>query len=253
MSTVAAKSIGRALAWVLVGLAAGACSQQEVQVKRPDLQNGDQKALYALGAATGRDLVVMELTPDELGYFLAGLQDQFARSAEINLADLEEHENIRRFQDERGQLVMDKYRKDSQEFLSRAGKEPGAQRTESGIVYRVVTAGEGVSPGPGDIVRVHFKGTLSDGTEFDSSTKRPEPTELELGSRVIPCWQDMLPRIKPGGKIVFVCPPEQAYDNFPPPGIPAGAALQFEIELVSVVKAPTPPAPPSAEPTPTTP
>lgn len=123
---------------------------------------------------------------------------------------------------------------DAKAYLDKAAAEPGAQRTASGLVYRQITAGNGASPKPTDIVKVNYRGTLIDGTEFDSSYKRNEPASFPL-NRVIPCWTEGVQMMKVGGKSQLVCPASIAYgDAGSPPVIPGGATLIFEVELLSI-------------------
>ena len=123
---------------------------------------------------------------------------------------------------------------DSKAFLDKAAAEPGAQRTASGLVYRVITAGTGASPKATDTVKVHYRGTLINGKEFDSSYARNEPAEFPL-NRVIPCWTEGVQKMKVGGKARLVCPANIAYgDASPTPDIPNGATLVFEIELLGI-------------------
>jgi len=119
-------------------------------------------------------------------------------------------------------------------YLDKAAKEPGAVRKSSGLVYRELRPGSGASPRLDDVVRVNYRGTLIDGTEFDSSYKRNEPAEFPL-NRVIPCWQEGVQMMKPGGKSQLVCPSEIAYGELgSPPAIPGNATLVFEIELLAI-------------------
>jgi FKBP-type peptidyl-prolyl cis-trans isomerase FkpA len=119
-------------------------------------------------------------------------------------------------------------------FLESAAREPGATRTPSGLVFRELTAGQGESPAATDTVRVHYAGTLVDGTEFDSSVKRGQPAEFPL-NQVIPCWTEGLQRMRVGGKARLVCPSSIAYGaQGRPPVIPGGATLVFEVELLGV-------------------
>jgi FKBP-type peptidyl-prolyl cis-trans isomerase FkpA len=123
---------------------------------------------------------------------------------------------------------------DSKAFLDRAAAEPGAQRTASGLVYRVITAGTGESPKATDKVRVNYRGTLTNGKEFDSSYARNEPAEFPLNG-VIPCWTEGVQMMKVGGKSQLVCPASIAYgDSGAPPDIPGGATLVFQIELLGI-------------------
>jgi FKBP-type peptidyl-prolyl cis-trans isomerase FkpA len=119
-------------------------------------------------------------------------------------------------------------------FLDKAAAEPGATKTASGLVYRELKAGTGPSPTATDTVTVHYRGTLVDGTEFDSSYKRNEPAQLPLNG-VIPCWTEGVQKMKVGGKSRLVCPSAIAYgERGSPPVIPGGAILVFEIELLGI-------------------
>jgi FKBP-type peptidyl-prolyl cis-trans isomerase FkpA len=122
----------------------------------------------------------------------------------------------------------------SKAYLEKAAAMPGATRTSSGLVYRELTPGTGASPKVTDTVKVHYRGTLVDGTEFDSSYKRNEPAQFPL-NRVIPCWTEGVQKMKVGGKSQLVCPSSIAYgDGGSPPVIPGGATLIFEIELLGI-------------------
>ena len=125
-------------------------------------------------------------------------------------------------------------------FADKAAKEPGAQKLASGLVYKDLKAGQGPTPKDTDTVKVHYRGTLIDGTEFDSSYKRNAPAEFALKG-VIPCWTEGVQKMKVGGKAKLVCPSSIAYgDNGHPPTIPGGATLVFEVELLEVKAAAAP-------------
>jgi FKBP-type peptidyl-prolyl cis-trans isomerase FkpA len=127
-----------------------------------------------------------------------------------------------------------KHADDAQAYLDKAAAEPGAVKTASGLIYTELRPGTGASPKAADTVKVNYRGTLINGTEFDSSYKRNEPAEFPL-NRVIPCWTEGVQRMKVGGKSRLVCPSSIAYgDRGAPPDIPGGATLIFEIELLSV-------------------
>jgi len=103
-----------------------------------------------------------------------------------------------------------------------------------GLTYKSVREGTGASPTATDAVKVHYRGTLMNGTEFDSSYKRNEPATFPL-NRVIPCWTQGVQRMKVGGKAELVCPPELAYGERGAGGtIPPNATLRFEIELIEI-------------------
>lgn len=115
-----------------------------------------------------------------------------------------------------------------------AAQEPGAQVTTSGMVYRSLKEGTGASPKAADKVKVHYRGTLPDGKEFDSSYKRNEAIEFPL-NRVIPCWTEGVQMMKVGGKAKLTCPPATAYGDRGAGGvIPPKATLLFEVELLAI-------------------
>jgi FKBP-type peptidyl-prolyl cis-trans isomerase FkpA len=117
---------------------------------------------------------------------------------------------------------------------AKAAKEPGAIVTPSGMVFRSLTEGKGASPKETDVVSVHYRGTLPDGKEFDSSYSRGQPTEFPL-NRVIKCWTEGVQRIKVGGKARLTCPPAIAYGQQGAGGvIPPNATLHFEVELLAI-------------------
>jgi FKBP-type peptidyl-prolyl cis-trans isomerase FkpA len=115
-----------------------------------------------------------------------------------------------------------------------AAQEPSAKVTASGMVYRSLKDGTGASPKASDTVKVHYRGTLPDGKEFDSSYKRNEAIEFPL-SRVIPCWTEGVQLMKVGGKAKLTCPPATAYGDRGAGGvIPPKATLLFEVELLAI-------------------
>lgn len=115
-----------------------------------------------------------------------------------------------------------------------SAKEEGAVVSSTGLVYRTLKDGSGASPKATDTVKVHYRGTLPDGKEFDSSYKRGEPAEFPL-NRVIPCWTEGVQRMKLGGKAKLTCPPHIAYGVRGAGGvIPPNATLLFEVELLGI-------------------
>lgn len=117
-----------------------------------------------------------------------------------------------------------------------ATQEPGAVATPSGLVYRSLKEGSGAQPKATSTVKVHYKGTFPDGREFDSSYARKEPATFPLNG-VIRCWTDGVQRMKVGGKAKLTCPPAIAYGDMGAGGvIPPNATLQFEVELLEIVR-----------------
>jgi FKBP-type peptidyl-prolyl cis-trans isomerase FkpA len=122
-------------------------------------------------------------------------------------------------------------------FAAAAASTAVAQSTttSSGLVYQSLKAGNGASPTAADVVKVHYRGTLTDGSEFDSSYKRGQPAEFPL-NRVIKCWTEGVQMMKVGGKAKLTCPPAIAYGERGTPGgpIPPNATLNFEVELLGI-------------------
>jgi FKBP-type peptidyl-prolyl cis-trans isomerase FkpA len=123
----------------------------------------------------------------------------------------------------------------AQQSLDASAKEPGAVVSPTGLVFRSLKDGTGATPKTTDTVKVHYRGTLPDGSEFDSSYKRNAAAEFPL-DRVIPCWTEGVSRMKVGGKAKLTCPPAIAYGARGTPGgpIPPNATLFFEVELLSI-------------------
>lgn len=121
-------------------------------------------------------------------------------------------------------------------YLDEAAKAKGAVKTASGAVVVTIKKGSGAAPTRSDTVKVHYTGKLIDGKVFDSSVRRGEPAVFPLGG-VIPCWTEGLQKMKVGGKARLVCPPVTAYGaGGAPPAVPPNAVLDFDVELISIVK-----------------
>lgn len=122
----------------------------------------------------------------------------------------------------------------SNPVVAASAQEPGAKLSHSGMVYRALKEGSGASPKASDRVKVHYRGTLPDGREFDSSFKRNEAIEFPL-NRVIPCWTEGVQMMKVGGSAKLTCPPATAYGERGAGGvIPPNATLLFEVELLAI-------------------
>ena len=117
-----------------------------------------------------------------------------------------------------------------------SSQEAKEEKSPSGLVYLPLKDGTGASPSATDTVKVHYRGTLTDGTEFDSSYGRGQPAEFPL-NRVIKCWTEGVQKMKVGGKAKLTCPPDIAYGNRAVGRqIPANSTLNFEIELLEIRK-----------------
>ncbi len=192
----------------------------------------DQKIIYALGVLMQRSLGQFDLSAAELEIVKRALTDA-SRGKPVIEVDAW-RPKIEPFAAARGERVAVREKAAGVAYLTKAAVQLGAVRTDSGLVYREVSPGTGPSPKASDVVRVHYRGTLINGTEFDSSYKRNEPAEFPLGE-VIGCWTEGLQRMKVGGKARLVCPSSLAYGDEGRPSIPGGAALIFEVELLAIV------------------
>jgi FKBP-type peptidyl-prolyl cis-trans isomerase FkpA len=239
----------RKIFMVALMLALAGCPKQQEGSKEgggtgANPQTDEQKTFYALGLSLGRQIQVFDMTPEELEYVKGGLTASVTNQKPV--VDIQTYgPKLSELARERSTARATKEKEKSTAFLDEKAKESGAVRTESGLIYKSTQEGTGASPGPTDVVKVHYKGTLPDGTEFDSSFKRNEPAQFPLNG-VIRCWTEGLQKMKVGGKAQLVCPSELAYGDRGTPGIPGGSALVFEVELLDVQKSETPPGMPGA-------
>ncbi|MDH4252550.1 MAG: FKBP-type peptidyl-prolyl cis-trans isomerase [Nitrospira sp.] len=199
-----------------------------------DPANDDQKTLYALGLAISQSLGSFSLSDAELDMVKNGLTDGVLKRP--HKADLQTFgPKIQQLQQSRVALVAEGEKKAGAAFLTKAASEKGATKTESGIVITTIKPGTGATPKATDTVKVHYHGTLTDGTVFDSSVKRGEPATFPL-DKVIKCWTEGVQQVKVGGKSRLVCPSNLAYgDAGSPPVIKPGSTLVFEVELLEIV------------------
>jgi len=197
-------------------------------------QTEDEKTIYALGAMLGgRFAAQLHLTPAEIEILKKGLSDTAGGGQPAFPID-NYGPKLDAFAQARAANRSAEEKTKSQAFREKAAGESGAVKTNSGLIYKTIKAGSGVSPKATDVVRVHYQGTLPDGKVFDSSIQRGQPAEFPLNG-VIPCWTEGLQKMKVGEKARLVCPSELAYgDNGQPPAIPGGATLVFEVELLGI-------------------
>jgi FKBP-type peptidyl-prolyl cis-trans isomerase FkpA len=213
-------------------------------------QNDDEKTFYALGRAMGRGPAgVFDMNEREVELVKQGLGDQLLNKP----SDIKIEEYGPKFQ----QLAMARSAKKAEKekvagaaFAEKAAKEPGAEKLPSGVIVRITQQGTGEQPKETDTVKVHYEGTLENGTVFDSSKKRGQPATFPLKG-VIPCWTEGVQKLKVGGKAVLTCPSATAYgDRGSPPTIPGGATLRFEVELLGIETGAAAPGAPAITPAP---
>lgn len=205
----------------------------------PALITDDEKTIYALGLSVYRSLAPFDLSPAELEILQRALADAAAGKPAVDLTEW--GPKIQMLARIRGTVVAEREKSAGKAYIEKAAAQPGAIKTESGLVYRELTPGSGASPKASDTVKVQYRGTLVNGTEFDSSYRRNAPAQFPLNG-VIPCWTEGVQKMKAGGKSVLVCPATLAYGDRGNSAIPGGATLIFEVELLEIVAA-TPPAP----------
>lgn len=212
-----------------------ACAQTPA-ASAPKLDTDDQKTLYALGLLLGGNIKSFALTPEELNIVKAGITDA-ATNAKPQV-DLETYgPKVNELAAKKAAAVADGEKKKGQEFADKVAAEKDAKKLPSGVIVRVITPGSGPNPTPDDTVKVNYEGKLIDGTVFDSSIKRNMPAEFPLKG-VVPCWTEALQQMNKGEKAQVVCPSAAAYGDrgAPQGGIPPGATLSFEVELLDFHK-----------------
>jgi len=198
-----------------------------------------ESASYSVGVSMGEQLRASGVTTEMLdsAQLAAGVRDAVAGKASLTDKD---RDNIRTLVNSVGEANH----RAAAKYLAENAKKPNMVTTASGLQYKVVNAGNGASPKASDEVTVNYRGTLINGTEFDSSYKRGQPATFPV-NRVIPGWTEALQLMKPGAKYQLFIPPQLAYDLRSQPPIPPGSMLIFEVELLSV-KEGAPEAPPAA-------
>jgi FKBP-type peptidyl-prolyl cis-trans isomerase FkpA len=211
------------------------------------LETEDQKTLYALGLALSRNLATFALTPAELETVEAGMSDGlFSKEKKV---DIEKYgQKIQEMAQARSKAAAEKEKEAAKPFLEKMAQEKGAKKLDSGVIYIEQKAGTGDAPKATDKVKVHYTGKLTDGTVFDSSVERGQPATFPL-NQVIKCWTDGVQQMKVGGKAKIICPADVAYgDRGAPPKIKPGSTLQFDVELLEIVKDQPAATPPGATP-----
>jgi FKBP-type peptidyl-prolyl cis-trans isomerase FkpA len=204
--------------------------------KKVSLESDDDKTFYAMGYMLGGNLQRLSLSDKELAALYKGVAA--ASKNEKSEVDMAKFQNrIQEVFKARMDKVAAKEKDAGKAFVETFVKKESATKTESGLAYKVMKEGTGATPGAEDVVEVHYHGTLTDGTVFDSSVERGKTISFPL-NRVIKGWTEGLQTMKEGGKTKFVIPADLAYGEAgAPPKIPGGATLVFEVELFKVTKA----------------
>jgi FKBP-type peptidyl-prolyl cis-trans isomerase len=213
--------------------ALGACaSHAPPPPPAPPAPPPNEHESYLFGLTYGQQMhnagITTELNVDAIG---RGIQD----GLQGKKATREDQQVVQKFVQATQAAAVEKNRAAAKDYLAKNGLQPGVVTTPSGLQYKVLTPGDDSAPAvlPSDSVTVNYRGTLIDGSEFDSSYTRGTPATFRADG-VIKGWQEALVLMKPGAKWQLVIPPELAYDARAQPGIPAGSLLIFDVELMSV-------------------
>ena len=213
-----------------------ACNGQEVKTDTPaKVETEEEKVLYALGLAIAQNSLEPfkgQFSDAEMAVVMQGFADA-VKGGEPIVSLQEFGPKINPMLQERMQKVQAQAAAEGEVFREKAAQEEGAVQTASGLIFKELTAGTGASPRATDRVKVHYHGSLIDGTVFDSSVERGEPVTFAL-DQVIKGWTEGLQMMKVGGKAKLTISPELAYGPGGRSGIPANATLIFEVELLGI-------------------
>lgn len=192
--------------------------------------------LYSLGFLLGDNLKTQLILDNETDYkaLSQGMRDSLLNKKPQT--DLEKYKPqiIQKYQDD-AKAITAKREAQQQEYLANFQKEKGVKTLDNGAMIKLSRPGKGAQPKADSTVKVHYVGTLIDGTTFDSSRERGQAFQTRL-TDVIPCWTKAVQQLKPGARATVVCPPDTAYGNRPVGRIPANSALVFDIELIELVE-----------------
>ncbi len=212
-------------------LAAGALVLTSCNKK---LESDKDKYSYALGFQFAKNIKAQNVDADEKAV-LAGIKDALSGKTS-QLTDEQIQAAMQKMYEGRQQALAaqgQENKKRGEDFLKANLEKEGVKATASGLQYKVVTEGSGAKPKETSTVSVHYRGTLLDGTEFDSSYKRNQPAEFPLKG-VIPGWTEALQLMNKGSKYELYIPSNLAYGDEGRPGIPPSSTLIFEVELLEV-------------------
>jgi len=205
---------------------------QESTAQDPAERN---KMLYSLGFLLGDNLKTQLILDNEDDYKAVsqGMRDTLLNKKPQT--DLEKYKPqiIQKYRDD-AQAIAAKREAAQQEYLANFKKEKGVKTLDNGAMIKLSKPGKGKNPKADSTVKVHYTGTLIDGTKFDSSRDRGEAFQTRL-TDVVPCWTKAVQQLKTGARATVVCPPDTAYGNRPIGPIPPNSVLVFDIELVELV------------------
>ncbi|QLY24319.1 FKBP-type peptidyl-prolyl cis-trans isomerase [Bdellovibrio sp. KM01] len=222
------------LGGLVVALAASTACTRKVK-----LDTDIKKASYAIGQQIGGNLKQQNIDFDSDALAQA-LKDASAGKNEMTKEDMQAAMmKLQEMAMKKQQEAAETNAKAGKDYLEKNKSAAGVKTTASGLQYIIEKEGTGAQPKKEDVVKVHYKGTLTNGEQFDSSYDRGQPAEFPVGG-VIPGWTEALQLMKVGSKAKLFIPPELAYGPSGRPGIPPNSVLVFEVELMDIVKAEKP-------------
>jgi len=235
----------RAMNIKVINVTIFACLVAAIGLRAEDaktFKDDKEKANYAIGMSVGSNFKQANFEYDEAA-FNRGMVDALANKPGLTMPEAQE--TIKKYQQERRAILGEKNKAQGAAFLAENKTKPDIVTLTNGLQYKIITEGNGEIPKPQDTVSVNYRGTLVDGTEFDSSAKTGKPATFRVGG-VIKGWTEALIQMKTGAKWQLFIPYDLAYGEMGrPPNIPPGATLLFDLELISI-QPPAPPAPPAA-------
>ena len=227
------------------------------QEKSPQLKDQKDKVSYSIGMQIGFNLgrQKIDINPDILS---AGIKDSLAGKPQLTPDQVKDiMAQFEKDMEQKQKQLGEKNKTDGEKYLEENKKKAGVKTTASGLQYKVIKDGTGTQPKATDMVTVNYRGTLIDGTEFDSSYKRGQPASFPVNG-VIKGWTEALQLMKQGSKYQLFIPSTLAYgERAMGPDIGPNSTLIFEVELQDVKPPPTPgpqgsaKVPPPAAPAPT--
>src|SRR2546428_4120151 len=210
------------------------------QEKSPQLKDQKDKVSYSIGMNIGFNLSrqKVDINPDILA---AGIKDAIAGKPQLTSDQVKDvMAQFEKDMEQKQKQAGEKNKTEGAKFLEENKKKPGVKTTASGLEYKVEKEGSGPQPKPTDMVTVNYRGTLIDGTEFDSSYKRGQPATFPVNG-VIKGWTEALQLMKQGAKYQLVIPSNLAYaERAVSPDLAANSTLIFEVELMDAKPAPAP-------------
>ena len=241
------KSVYKLSLVALAVLGLSACNQEQKTSKEPtgtELTTPAQKESYSVGASIGKYMGGHIKEQEDLGMpvdralIIEGFTDGLHDKVKISEEDMQKllqglDKRLVEKRQEHAKAEAAKSEAEGKKYLEDNAKKPGVKTTDTGLQYEVLREGKGKHPKATDTVEVNYKGTLIDGTEFDSSYKRGQTAKFPL-NRVIPGWTEGVQLMTVGSKYRFVIPANIAYGDRDSGTIPANSTLIFEVELMSI-------------------